>query len=241
MGGMAVVDVAIPSSDGALQGILAVPDGTGPWPAVVMVHEVFGIDENMRAHAERLASLGYVAVMPDLFSRGGMRKCLNATFRALQRGEGQAFDDIEATKAWITERADCTGKVGVIGFCMGGAFALQLAPRGFDVSSVNYGMLPKHLDDVLVGACPIIGTYGQKDPSLRGAAKKLEDALTRNGIPHEVVEVEGVSHAFLNPGPAGPAVVRNIMQKVAGFGPRPEQAEQAWQRIDAFFRKYLAT
>jgi len=238
---MTVEETTIPSSDGALQGILAVPEGAGPWPAVVMVHEVFGIEENMRAHAERLASLGYIAVMPDLFSRGGMRKCLNATFKALQSGQGQAFDDIEATKAWVTARPDCLGKVGVIGFCMGGAFALQLAPRGYDVSSVNYGMLPKQLDEVLEGACPIIGTYGKKDPSLRGAAKKLDEALTRQNIPHEVHEVEGASHSFLNPGPAGPPVMRTIMNKVAGFGPRPEQAEQAWQRIDAFFRRYLAS
>lgn len=236
---MTVVEVAIPSADGALLGILATPEGAGPWPAVVMVHEVFGIDDNMRAHAQRLANLGYLAVMPDLFSRGGMRKCLKATFKALQRGAGQAFDDIEATKAWVTARSNCSGKVGVIGFCMGGAFALQLAPRGYDVSGVNYGMLPKDLDAVLEGSCPIIGTFGKKDPSLRGAATKLDAALTRQGISHEVHEYEGASHSFLNTGPAGPPVMRTIMNKVAGFGPRPEQAEQAWQRIDEFFRQHL--
>lgn len=234
-----ITEVSIPTADNALQGILAVPEGTGPWPAVVMVHEVYGIEANMRAHAERLASLGYLAVMPDLYSRGGMRKCLNATFRALQAGHGQAFDDVEATKRWVTARPDCTGKVGVIGFCMGGAFALQLATRGYDVSSVNYGMLPKDLDAALDGACPIIGSYGKKDPTLKGAAAKLDAALTRHGIEHEVTEYEGASHAFLNPGPAGPKAMSAIMNRVAGFGPAPAQAEQAWQRIDAFFQAHL--
>ena len=236
---MPVAEVEIPIRSGNLPGILAVPEGSGPWPAVVMVHEVFGIDDNMRAHAERLASLGYVAVMPDLFSRGGMRKCLTATFRALQAGQGQAFDDIEATKAWVTARPDCTGKVGVIGFCMGGAFALQLAPRGYDASAVNYGQIPNDLDAVLADACPIVGSYGKDDKSLKGAAAKLDAALTRNGIPHDVKEYAGTSHAFLNPGMAGPKVFATIAKRVGGFGPRPEQAADAWRRIDAFFREHL--
>jgi carboxymethylenebutenolidase len=236
---MAVTEVRIPSGDDRLVGILAVPTDAGPWPAVVMVHEVFGVDDNMRAHAQQLADLGYIAVMPDLFSRGGMRKCLNATFRALQAREGLAFDDVEATKGWVTARSDCTGAVGVIGFCMGGAFALQLASRGYDASSVNYGILPKDLDAVVADACPIVASYGKDDRSLRGAASKLEASLTRNNITHDVKEYEGASHAFLNPGPAGPPVVRTIMTRVAGFGPRPEQAADAWRRIDAFFREHL--
>ena len=238
---MAVTEVGIPSTDIALHGIMSIPEGKGPWPAVVMVHEVFGIDDNMRAHAQRLADLGYIAVMPDLFSRGGMRKCLNATFRALQSGEGQAFEDIEATKSWVTARKECTGKVGVIGFCMGGAFALQLAPRGYEASAVNYGQLPKKIDEVLQGACPIIGTYGKKDPSLKGAATKLRVALERNHIEHEVYEYEGASHSFLNPGKAGPAVISTVMNKVFGFGPNPAQAEKAWERIDEFFVKHLSS
>lgn len=234
-----VQEVRIPAGAETLNGILAVPDGPGPWPAVVMVHEVFGIDDNMRAHAERLAALGYLAVMPDLFSRGGMRKCLTATFRALQAGQGQAFDDVAATKAWVLARPDCSGKVGVIGFCMGGAFALQLAPRGYDASAVNYGQLPNDLDAVVADACPIVGSYGKDDKSLKGAAAKLETALTRANVPHDVKEYPGASHAFLNPGMAGPAAFAWIAKRVSGFGPRPEQAADAWQRIDAFFTEHL--
>lgn len=236
---MTITEVEIPTAGEQVSGILAVPAGSGPWPAVVMVHEVYGIDENMRAHAARLADLGYLAVMPDLFSRGGMRKCLNATFRALQAGQGAAFDDIEATKQWILDRPDCNGQVGVIGFCMGGSFALQLASRGYEASSVNYGMLPKNLDEILDHACPIIGSYGKKDPSLKGAAAKLDAALTRHGIEHEITEYEGASHAFLNPQVAGPRVIGAIINRVAGFGPSPEQAAIAWGRIDAFFQKHL--
>jgi carboxymethylenebutenolidase len=233
-------DISIPTSDGALVGVLGVPEGKGPWPAAVMVHEVFGIDENMRAQIARLTSAGYIVLMPDLFSRGGMRKCLNATFRSLTEGKGQAFDDVEAAKKFLIARPDCTGKVGVIGFCMGGGFALQLANRGYGASAVNYGMMPKDLDAVLGGACAIIGSYGAKDKTLKGAAVTMERELSARGVPHDIKEYPNANHAFMNPGPAGPKLLRPFMQKVVGFKPYPEEAKDAWMRIEAFFAQHLS-
>jgi len=233
--------ILIPSLDGNgdVPGFLVVPDGVGPWPGVVLVHEAFGIEENMIHHAEHLASLGYLVLMPDLYSRGGMRKCLRATFRALNEGEGQAFNDVEAAKTLLAARSDCTGKMGVIGFCMGGGFAVQLAQRGYDASAVNYGMMPKDLDAVLEGACPIVGSYGAKDKTLKRAAATMEVALTKRGIAHDIKEYPDANHAFMNPGPAGPKLMRPIMQKVAGFRPVPDAAADAWARIDAFFTEHL--
>jgi carboxymethylenebutenolidase len=234
-------DVIIPGStgEGELKGLLAVPDGKGPFPGVVMVHEVFGIEENMRAQAERLCSAGYIVLMPDLYSRGGMRRCLNATFRALSNGTGQAFDDCEAAKQVLIARADCTGSIGVIGFCMGGGFALQLAHHGYGASAVNYGMMPKDLDSVLEGACPIIGSYGAKDKSVKNGAAIMEAALTAHNIPHDIKEYPDANHAFMNPGPAGPKLLRPFMQKVVGFRPYPEDAKDAWMRIEKFFGEHL--
>jgi len=234
-------NIVIPASDGNgdVPGLLVVPDGKGPWPGVVIVHEVFGIEENMIHQAEELASRGYLVLMPDLYSRGGMRRCLRATFRALNDGEGQAFSDVEAAKRLLASRTDCTGKMGVMGFCMGGGFALQLAQRGYDASAVNYGMMPKDLDAILEGACPIVGSYGAKDKTLKGAAATMEDALTKHGIAHDIKEYPDANHAFMNPGPAGPKLMRPIMQKVAGFRPYPADAADAWSRIDAFFGEHL--
>jgi carboxymethylenebutenolidase len=233
--------IVIPTSDGNgdVPGFFVAPDGVGPWPGVVLVHEAFGIEENMIHHAEHLASLGYLVLMPDLYSRGGMRKCLRATFRALNEGEGQAFNDVEAAKTLLAARSDCTGKMGVIGFCMGGGFAVQLAQRGYDASAVNYGMMPKDLDAVLEGACPIVGSYGAKDKTLKRAAATMEVALTKRGIAHDIKEYPDANHAFMNPGPAGPKLMRPIMQKVAGFRPVPDDAADAWARIDAFFTEHL--
>ena len=221
-----------------LNGVLAVPDGSGPWPAVVMVHEVFGIDDAMRAQITRLASAGYVVLMPDLFSRGGARKCLTATFKALTAGQGQAFDDVEAAKQLVLARPDTTEKVGVIGFCMGGGFALLLASRGYDASSVNYGMMPKDLDAVLSGACPIIGSFGAKDGQLKGAAAKLDAALTAANIAHDVKEYPEAGHAFMNPHQAGGPVFRTLL-RITGAKPNPEAAADAWQRIEKFFAQHL--
>ena len=224
-----------------LRGVIATPPasaGKGPFPAVVMVHEIFGIDEAMRAQITRLASAGYVVLMPDLFSRGGARKCLTATFKALTAGKGQAFDDVEAAKANLLARTDTTKKIGVIGFCMGGGFALLLANRGYDASAVNYGMMPKDLDSVLEGACPIIGSFGAKDKQLTGAATKLELALTKKKIAHDIKEYPDTGHAFMNPHQAGGPVFGTLL-RITGAKPNPDAAADAWSRIEKFFGEHL--
>ncbi len=224
-----------------LRGVIATPPtiaGPGPFPAVVMVHEVFGIDAAMRAQITRLAQAGYVVLMPDLFSRGGARKCLTATFKALTAGKGQAFDDVEAAKANLHARTDTTKKIGVIGFCMGGGFALLLASRGYDASAVNYGMMPKDLDAVLEGACPIIGSFGAKDKQLAGATKTLQQVLTKKEIAHDIKEYPDTGHAFMNPHQAGGPVF-GILLRITGAKPNPAAAADAWQRIEKFFGVHL--
>jgi len=222
-----------------LKGLIVVPEGRGPFPAVVMVHEVFGIDENMKAQAQRLASAGYVVLMPDLYSRGGIRKCLTATFRALASGAGQAFTDVQAAKDLLLSRSDVTDKVGVIGFCMGGGFALLLANQGYDASVANYGMLPKDMEETLAGACPILGNYGGSDSQLKGAKEKLDKALSGLGVSHHIKEYPGAGHAFMNPKQGGGPVFGTLL-RISGAKPNPEAAKDAWLRIEGFFAEHLA-
>jgi len=217
---------------------VAVPSGVGPWPAVVMVHEAFGIDENMRAQLLRLASAGYVVIMPDLYSRGGARKCLTATFRALASGQGQAFEDIQTAKAYVQERADVTGKVGVIGFCMGGGFALLVANQGYDAATANYGMLPKDMEQALAGACAILGNYGGKDSQLKGAKTKLDSTLTKLGVIHDIKEYPNSGHGFMNPEQGGGPIFGPLL-RITGAKPNPDDAKDAWRRIEGFFAEHL--
>lgn len=222
-----------------LKGVFGVPQSPGPWPAIVVVHEAFGIDHEMRKQVAHLASLGYLTLMPDLFSAGGIRRCLVATMRAMRSGEGRAYADIAAAREWLLARPDATGAVGVLGFCMGGGFALMTAASGFDAAATNYGMLPVDMEVSLENACPIVGSYGGKDGSLKNAAAQLESVLERKGVPHDIKEYPEAGHVFMNEKLNGPAWIRPIV-RVMNFGPNPEAAIDAWRRIDGFFGEHLA-
>lgn len=222
-----------------LRGYAVRPPGDERLPGVVVVHEIFGLDEQARRFAHRLADMGYVVVVPDLFSEGGPRRCLKATFGALRSGHGRAFQDLAAARRWLLDRDDTTDDTGIIGFCMGGGFALACAaPRhGFHVSSVNYGDLPP-TPEVLAGACPIVASYGARDARLRGSAAKLEYHLTRLGVEHDVKEYPKAGHAFLTETDIVPWYLQPLV-KIGGMGPEPDSAADAWRRIDAFFGEHL--
>ncbi len=228
-----------PSGSRTLRGHLSRPAGAGPWPGVVVLHEAFAVDDVMRHHVDRLAGMGYLALMPDLFSDGGPARCLVSTFRSLRSGRGRAYADIEAARAFLAGHADGTGRVGVIGFCLGGGFALMCATRGFDVVSDNYGMLPKDVDGALEGACPVVAAYGGRDRSLpAGTVGTLEEALTRHGVEHEVTVHPTAGHSFLNDVPTGPRILGPI-SRVMNIGPEPVAAERAWKSIESFFARHL--
>ncbi len=229
---------AITGGSPTLSAYLARPTGSGPWPAVVLVHEAFGLDDVMRRQADRLAAAGYLTIAPNLFSEGGARRCLVSTLKSLGTGTGRAFCDIEAARAEVLADPECTGKIGIIGFCMGGAFALLMSPRGFDVSAPNYGALPKDLDASLAGACPVVASYGGRDRAMKGKAAQLDAALTRLGVEHDVKEYPAAGHSFLNDAPVGPTLLRPLL-KVANVGPEPASAADAWRRIEAYFEANL--
>jgi carboxymethylenebutenolidase len=222
-----------------LRGYLATPTGAGPWPGVIMVHEAFGLTDVQLRHADRLAAAGYLTLAVDLYSRGAAFRCFVATMHAVQTGTGKAFADIETGRSYLRASPDCTGKIGVIGFCLGGGFALMLAGRGeYDAAAPNYGMLPKDLDAAMAGACPVVGSYAGRDSGLKGAAAKLDAALTRAGVVHDVKEYPTAGHAFLNEAESGPRILRPIMRR-AQMGPDPAAATDAWRRIEAFFAEQL--
>src|SRR5271156_4457220 len=169
-----------PAEDRELRAYLATPRGSGPWPGVVVVMDALGLSDDIRLQADRLAAAGYLVFAPDLYSGRGIR-CVVATMSASRSGGGREYEEIETARKLLAEREDCTGRIGIIGFCMGGGFALLCAPRGFQAASVNYGDVPKDAQR-LAGACPVVGSYGAKDHTLRGRAQRLEQALDSLGV-----------------------------------------------------------
>ena len=214
------------------------PDGSsGPWPGVVVIHEAFGLNADTRAHADRLAALGYLALAPDLTGGKFWVRCVRSMIGQLRAGSGPAFDTLDACRRWLADRADCTGKTGVIGFCLGGGFALLCAPRGdYAAAAVNYGEVPADAEAMLAGSCPVIGSYGGRDMMGASPPRRLDAALTALGVPHDVKVYPEAGHSFMSPKSAAlaplTALARLKYDKAA--------AEDAWQRIFAFFGTYLS-
>jgi carboxymethylenebutenolidase len=231
-------DLRFAAHSGELGGYLALPLGEGPHAGVIVIQDAFGLSDDIREQADRLAAAGYLAFAPDLYSGRGIR-CVVATMRASRSGSGPAYEDIEAARAFVAAREDCSGRIGIIGFCMGGGFALLCAPGGrFGAASVNYGEVPDDAAERLAGACPVVASYGARDWGLRGRAERLERALSSAGVAHDVKEYPDAGHSFLNRFNAGPLLTPLL--HVGGLGYHHPSAEDAWRRILAFFAEHLS-
>jgi carboxymethylenebutenolidase len=235
--------LAIKTQHGMMPTYVATPSRPPPWPGVVVIHDFTGMSHDLRNQADWLASEGFLAIAPDLYHWGSRLGCLRTIIRDLGAGHGRTFDDIDTARKWLVRQQYCTGKIGIIGFCMGGGYALALAPGGeFSASSVNYGGCPKDAEEALSGACPIVGSYGGKDGSPMGhrAAVRLERALTTLEIPHDVKVYPDAGHGFMNDhDSADQTFLLVALTKLSGTRYHGASAADARKRIVSFFERHL--
>ncbi|MEU6582994.1 dienelactone hydrolase family protein [Nocardia sp. NPDC046763] len=225
--------IQLTTPDGTIDAYAATPAGPGPWPGVVVLHDMVGVNDDMRTIAGRLADNGYLAVIPNLFARGRVR-CVPSMIRELlSNGNGTTVHDILSARAHLIADPNCTGRVAVVGFCLGGGFALLAATKGFDAAAPFYPSGRGNYEDILRGSCPIVASYAALDPANLGRGPKLERVLTDYGIDHDVKTYPGVTHAFANLTPAEPVI------RVTGLGYNEEATEDAWRRIFTFFETHL--
>jgi carboxymethylenebutenolidase len=223
------VTVPSPEGNGSIKGYLAEPAArTGKLPGVLVVHENRGLNPYIEDVARRLATSNFIAFAPDgLTSVGGYPgddEKGGAAFGKVDRAK--MTEDFVASARWLKARPDCTGKIGVVGFCFGGGIANTLAVRmGSDLNAAVpfYGGQPPAADAAKIKA-PLLLQYAALDTRITGNWPAYEEALKANHVPYTAYIYEGANHGFHN-----------------DTTPRYDEkaAKLAWERTLDFFNKNL--
>ena len=241
---MPTQSVRIPTGDGDLSAFLARPDSSdspdSPRPGVLVLHELFGLNDDIRRITRRFADNGYVALAPDLYSVGPPLRplCIRRTMRALNSGSGRAFDDIEASRQWLADRADVDeSRLAVVGFCLGGGFAILHAARSpIGAAADFYGAVPRDPQE-LEGICPVFGAYGEHDRAFLGQADRLRSHLDQLGVDHEVTVFPDAGHSFMSQHSGVQSLLVRFAPMTAGY--HEPSAEAAWTAMLDFFDRHL--
>ena len=212
---------------GTMESFLATPEGAGPFPGLIVIHEIFGLNDNIRGIASRFAEQGYAALAVDLFSNRNRVVCMMQIIHGMMIRplHNTMLSDLQSTMAFLRGQPSVDpNRTGVVGFCMGGGYALQLAvtDKGMKAASSFYGATPKPLA-AFAQSCPIIGSYPEKDFSAEGA-RELDAVLEKNNIPHDIKFYENTQHSFFN-------------QQRTPF--EVEASKDSWQRMLSFFSEHL--
>lgn len=206
-------------------------------PGLILVYEVLGMNDEMRRVARDLADHGYVVLIPDLFARGPFHAvCVARAMRSIANQRGRELDDLEAARRWLVARPEVDAeRLGAVGFCMGGGFALVLAMTGkYKAAAPFYCGMP----DPMPRSCPVVASFGGRDVPFAKTPERLEKRLTELGVPHDVKTYPEAGHSFYTRTPAG------ILGKLGAIGPlhaghHEASASDARARVLAFFREHL--
>lgn len=224
--------IAFPGNGGTADGYLAKPAAVKA-PGVVVIQEWWGLNEQIKGIADRLASAGYLALVPDLFHGKKTSEPDEAQKLMMAMKMDVAAKDLAGAFDFLKASDACTGKVGSVGFCLGGGLSLFLATiRPVDACVVFYGVLPGAQPNLNAIAGPVLGHYAEDDGwASPDAARALEQQLKDAGKQVEFHIYAHAKHAFMNDTPDPPK---------AGGGYSAEASALAWERTLAFYAKHLA-
>lgn len=221
--------VSYPSGSGTVNGFLALPGSPGRHPAIIVIHEWWGLNDWVKEQAQKFAGLGYVALAVDLYRGRSTADADEA--HELMRGlpEDRAVQDMKAAFAYLASRPDVdASKIGDVGWCMGGGYSLLLAENEPKLAAcaVNYGSLPTDSATIAKIQAPVLGNFGALDRGITPAdVRDFEKAMQGAGKKVDVKIYAGAGHAFENPNNKG--------------GYRAEAAADAWTRMVNFFAASL--
>jgi carboxymethylenebutenolidase len=221
-------DLVFQSGNLALGAYIAQPEGTGPFPGVLVIHEAYGLNDNIKDIARRFAERGYAALAVDLFSNRSRVMCMarlfaGAVFNSL---EHQGIQDLRAALTRLAAQPGVdANRLGAIGYCLGGGLVIALACADHRLKAIApyYGTNPRPLEAVR-RSCPVVGSYPAQDFTAK-AGQALEAELDKFGIAHDVKIYPGARHSFFN-----------------DQSPRTynaEAAQDSWQRVMAFFEEHV--
>lgn len=215
------------------RGFLAIPEGKGPFPAIVVIQEWWGLNDWIKDNARRLAARGYVCLAPDLY-RGKVATEM-ASARKLMMGlpPDRAMRDLKAAVDLLAKHESVNKeKIGVIGWCMGGAYALQasLADPRLKACVMCYGRVVTDPEKLAPLQAKVLGVFGKEDKGIPIAeVRKFAAALKKAGKQVEAINEYEAGHGF--------------MREKNGPKENPEhrasEAKAAWQAIDRFFAATL--
>jgi len=215
---------------GSVQGYLARPAGTGPFPAMIVIQEWWGLDAQTRSIADRFAQEGYLAFAPDLY-HGELAQLGDGdtAMKLVQKYGPNAPKELETVFDGLTSHPDCNGRVGSVGFCFGGRMSLSLSTlRPVNAVCTFYGGGMQTIFDQLRAKlkAPVLGFFGDADVSIpAGTVEEFDKLLDEVGVDHEVIMYPNSGHAFFRD--SDPNVYK------------PEASQDAWERAKKFFAKNL--
>jgi carboxymethylenebutenolidase len=221
--------VSYKSDDETVSGYLVSPEGGGKHPAIVVIHEWWGLNDWVKEQTQKFAEQGYVALAVDLY-RGKVGTTPDEA-HILMRGlpDDRGLRDLEAAFTYLAARPDVdASKIGAIGWCMGGGWSIKLAEDQPKLAAyvVNYGSLPTDPAIIAKIKAPMMGNFGADDQGIPPASvNAFEAAMKAAGKNVDIKIYTGAGHAFENP------------NNKTGY--RPEAAADSEKRIEAFFQKYL--